>query len=68
MVQRTSVRGISRMGRATQGVKVMNVRDDIVSAVALVVESEADLNADVAENGATPELSADGDSPAENGA
>jgi DNA gyrase subunit A len=62
MVQRTSVRGISRMGRATQGVKVMNVRgDDIVSAVALVVESEADFNADVAENGATPELSSDGD-------
>jgi DNA gyrase subunit A len=61
MVQRTSVRGISRMGRATQGVKVMNVRDDIVSAVALVVESEADLNADVAENGAAPELSSDGD-------
>ena len=28
MVQRTSVRGISKMGRATQGVKVMNVRDD----------------------------------------
>jgi DNA gyrase subunit A len=68
MVQRTSVRGISRMGRATQGVKVMNVRDDIVSAVALVVESDADLNADVAENGATPELSADGATPAENGA
>ena len=69
MVQRTSVRGISRMGRATQGVKVMNVRgDDIVSAVALVVESEADLNADVAENGATPELSDEGAAPAENGA
>jgi DNA gyrase subunit A len=64
MVQRTSVRGISRMGRATQGVKVMNVRgDDVVSAVALVVETEADLNADVAENGATPELSSDADSP-----
>jgi len=40
MVQRTSVAGISRMGRATQGVKVMNLRgDDRVSAVALVVES-----------------------------
>ena len=26
-----------------------------------MVESEPDLNADVAENGATPELSADGD-------
>jgi DNA gyrase subunit A len=62
MVQRTGVRGISRMGRSTQGVKVMNVRgDDTVSAVALVVESEPDLNADVAENGDTPQLSADDD-------
>ena len=43
MVQRTSVRGISKMGRSTQGVKVMNLRgDDTVSAVALVVESDAD--------------------------
>jgi DNA gyrase subunit A len=41
MVQRTSVAGISEMGRATQGVRVMNVKDDDrVSAVALVVESE----------------------------
>jgi DNA gyrase subunit A len=40
MVQRTSVKGISRMGRPTQGVKVMNIKDDDrVSAVALVVES-----------------------------
>jgi DNA gyrase subunit A len=42
MVQRTSVRGINRYGRASQGVKVMNIRDDDqVSAVALVVESDA---------------------------
>jgi len=41
MVQRTSVGGISQMGRATQGVKVMNIKDDDrVSAVALVVDSE----------------------------
>jgi len=41
MVQRTSVKGISRMGRPTQGVKVMNIKDDDrVSAVALVVESD----------------------------
>jgi DNA gyrase subunit A len=60
MVQRTGVRGISMMGRSTQGVKVMNLRgDDTVSAVALVVESEADLGASVAENGATPELSSE---------
>jgi DNA gyrase subunit A len=55
MVQRTGARGISRMGRSTQGVKVMNVRNgDTVSAVAVVVESEAELGADVAENGDVP--------------
>ena len=37
MVQRTAARGINRYGRASQGVRVMNVRDDDrVSAVALV--------------------------------
>jgi DNA gyrase subunit A len=42
MVQRTGVRGINRYGRTSQGVRVMNLRDgDVVSAVALVVESEA---------------------------
>ncbi|HEX5761692.1 MAG TPA: DNA gyrase subunit A [Solirubrobacterales bacterium] len=41
MVQRTPASGISLMGRPTQGVKVMNIKDDdCVSAVALVVESE----------------------------
>ncbi|HSC04268.1 MAG TPA: DNA gyrase C-terminal beta-propeller domain-containing protein, partial [Solirubrobacteraceae bacterium] len=50
MVQRTSVRGISRYGRASQGVKLMNIRnDDQVSAVALVVESDAPTAATVAE-------------------
>ncbi len=48
MVQRTSVRGINRYGRASQGVRVMNIRDeDQVSAVALVVESEAQTAAGV---------------------
>jgi DNA gyrase subunit A len=54
MVQRTSVRGINRYGRASQGVRVMNIRDDDqVSAVALVVESEADTAAKIVngENG-----------------
>jgi DNA gyrase subunit A len=42
MVQRTGVRGISQQGRSATGVRVMNVRDDDrVSAVALVVESDA---------------------------
>jgi DNA gyrase subunit A len=52
MVQRTSVRGINRYGRASQGVRLMNLReDDQVSAVALVAESEAAIAAPVAENG-----------------
>jgi DNA gyrase subunit A len=46
MVQRTKAGGISQMGRATQGVRVMNCRDDDrVSAVALVVESSAEVEA-----------------------
>src|SRR5215218_1910481 len=49
MVQRTGVRGISRYGRASQGVKLMNLRDDdVVSAVALVVEDSAETAAQVA--------------------
>jgi DNA gyrase subunit A len=61
MVQRTSVRGINRYGRASQGVKVMNIRDDDqVSAVALVVESEAPTAANVAEE---PLLAAASDHP-----
>jgi DNA gyrase subunit A len=42
MVQRISVRDIRPLGRNAQGFRLMNVRDDdAVSAVALVVESEA---------------------------
>ncbi|MGN6170142.1 MAG: DNA gyrase subunit A [Solirubrobacteraceae bacterium] len=53
MVQLTSVRGINRYGRASQGVRVMNLReDDQVSAVALVAESETSTAANVVENGA----------------
>src|SRR3954464_13369631 len=49
MVQRTGVRGISRYGRASQGVRLMNLRDeDVVSAVALVVEDSAETAAQVA--------------------
>jgi DNA gyrase subunit A len=59
MVQRTSVRGINRYGRASQGVKVMNIReDDQVSAVALIVESEtqdAESTAAELESGAVPD-------------
>jgi DNA gyrase subunit A len=45
MVQRTAAAGISQQGRSATGVKVMNLRDeDLVSAVALVVEAAEDTN------------------------
>jgi DNA gyrase subunit A len=53
MVQRTGVRGINRYGRTSQGVRVMHLRDgDEVSAVALVVETEAENGTAEAEDGA----------------
>jgi DNA gyrase subunit A len=57
MVQRTPVRGINRYGRASQGVRLMNLKDDdTVSAVALVAESgdEVDIDVDAPEAAATP--------------
>ncbi len=71
MVQRTSVKGINRYGRASQGVKVMNVRDgDSVSAVALVVEEDAPTAAEVAEGGEAVDVveGANGASPDADGA
>jgi DNA gyrase subunit A len=68
MVQRTNVKGISRYGRASQGVKLMNLRDDdLVSAVALVMEGQAETAAKVEEGEDPPELEAstDGDAPPE---
>jgi len=57
MVQRTPVRGINRYGRASQGVRLMNLKDDdTVSAVALVAESEPE-----------PEGEAAGEAPEANG-
>src|SRR3954467_2506612 len=66
MVQRTGVRGISRYGRLSQGVRLMNMKEgDRVSAVALVVESEDDEvtsaeAADVVASDGPIEVSADG--------
>jgi DNA gyrase subunit A len=41
MVQRTSAGGISQQGRSATGVRVMNLKeDDLVSAVALVVDTD----------------------------
>ncbi len=62
MVQRMRAGEVQRYGRPSQGVRLMNLRgEDVVSAVALVVESEAASEAtaaDVAEAGPV-ELSAD---------
>jgi DNA gyrase subunit A len=63
MVQRTNAGGISQMGRATQGVRVMNLRDDDrVSAVALVVESSATVadEASAVEEAGEPKVTATG--------
>ena len=50
MVQRISVRGVNRYGRGSQGVRLMNLReDDVVSAVALVMESSVAETAEVVE-------------------
>ncbi|HSZ13035.1 MAG TPA: DNA gyrase C-terminal beta-propeller domain-containing protein, partial [Solirubrobacteraceae bacterium] len=43
MVQRTAVAGISQQGRSATGVRVMNLKDDdVVSAVALVIDAGED--------------------------
>ncbi|HEV7564736.1 MAG TPA: DNA gyrase subunit A [Microbacteriaceae bacterium] len=50
MVQRTSAQGISQQGRSATGVRVMNLKDDdLVSAVALVVDTGEETVAPVAE-------------------
>jgi DNA gyrase subunit A len=64
MVQRTPVKGISRYGRASQGVKLMNLRDDdVVSAVALVAESQGTTEAKVQDE--LDGASTNGNTPAE---
>jgi DNA gyrase subunit A len=64
MVQRTSVKGINRYGRASQGVKVMNLRkDDAVSAIALVVESETSTTAAVLDEELPLDIPIEGELP-----
>jgi DNA gyrase subunit A len=61
MVQRTSVKGINRYGRASQGVRLMNLKDDdVVSAVALIVEGADDAEEST---GQPPEGSSNGSAP-----
>jgi DNA gyrase subunit A len=58
-VIRTAAEGISRMGRATQGVRVMNLRDgDHMSAIARVTEPQG---ATVDEGDEPAEQTPDGD-------
>jgi len=55
MVQRTSAAGISQQGRSATGVRVMNLKDDdLVSAVALVVETGEEGAAGEGEQSAEP--------------
>jgi DNA gyrase subunit A len=68
MVQRTAVKGINRYGRSSQGVRVMNMKDDdTVSAVALVMDNDDETSAAVAD-GDAPEPTAGGALPDGNGA
>jgi len=59
MVQRTAAAGISQQGRSATGVRVMNLKDDdMVSAVALVVDAgeggPTPLDVDMPANDADP--------------
>jgi DNA gyrase subunit A len=64
MVQRTSAAGISCYGRASQGVRVMNLReDDLVSAVALVMDTNAQTDANAADELPEADRDRDGDPP-----
>jgi DNA gyrase subunit A len=72
MVQRTAAGGISQQGRSATGVRVMNLKDeDLVSAVALVVDAGEDVagelpadapDAPSSANGATPDADVPADS------
>jgi DNA gyrase subunit A len=62
MVQRTSVRGINRYGRAAQGVRLMNLKDDdTVSAIALVADTPPDD--EIAGNGVVPSANGNAQPP-----
>jgi DNA gyrase subunit A len=59
MVQRTSAGGISQQGRSATGVRVMNLKeDDVVSAIALVVDDEAVEPGELPANGVTSDIEA----------
>jgi DNA gyrase subunit A len=56
MVQRTTAAGISQQGRSATGVRVMNLKEeDLVSAVALIVDAGPETAAPVADEELEPE-------------
>ena len=60
MVQRTSAGGISQQGRSATGVRVMNLKeDDVVSAIALVVDDDAVEPGELPASGEAPATQAD---------
>jgi DNA gyrase subunit A len=65
MVQRTSAAGISQQGRSATGVRAMNLKDeDLVSAVAVVVDTEDGPAEDIPAGEALPAVSPVGDGAA----
>jgi DNA gyrase subunit A len=65
MVQRTSAGGISQQGRSATGVRAMNLKDeDLVSAVAVVVDTEDGAAEDLPVEEAPPAAPSSGDGPA----
>jgi DNA gyrase subunit A len=68
MVQRTSAGGISQQGRSATGVRVMNLKDDdVVSAVALVVDSGEPEDGEAAQDGLPFDAEPSPEAPGENG-
>jgi len=68
MVQRTSAGGISQQGRSATGVRVMNLKDeDVVSAVALVVDSGEAEGIEASQDGLPFDAEPSPDAPGESG-
>jgi DNA gyrase subunit A len=62
LMLRTSVAGISRMGRSTRGVRLVNLLDgDTVAAMAVITHEDLDREIDGGVTDDSPPLSADGD-------
>jgi len=65
MVQRTAAGGISQQGRSATGVRVMNLKDeDLVSAVALVVDAGEDVAGELPADAPDAPDAANGTAPA----